>query len=60
MVTSRLEDVRPLGSGLRRSEVVRNSFHFPFSDSDESDDDVLSVGGVRPLPNAAPLGGAGW
>ena len=31
----------------------------PCSDSEESDDDVLSVGAVRPLPNAAPLGGAG-
>ena len=27
-------------------------------DSEESDDDVLSVGAVRPLTTAAPLGGA--
>ena len=59
VVTSRVEAVRPLGSGSRRSKVVRNSFHFPFSDSDESDNDVLSVGAVRPLPSAGPLGGAG-
>ena len=30
----------------------------PCSDSDESDDDVLSVGPMRPLVTAAPLGGA--
>ena len=58
MVTSRVEAVRPLGSGSRRSRVIRNSFQLPCSDSDESDDDVLSVGAVRPLPNAAPLGEA--
>ena len=59
MVTSHVEAVRPLGSGSRRSRVIRNSFQFTCSDSDESDDDVLSAGAVRPLPNAAPLGGAG-
>ena len=31
----------------------------PCSDSEVSDDDVLSVGAVRPLETAAPLGGAG-
>ena len=31
----------------------------PCSDSEESDDDVLSVGAVRPLVPAAPLGEAG-
>ena len=30
----------------------------PCSDSDESEDDVLSVGPMRPLVTAAPLGGA--
>ena len=55
-VTSRVEAVRPLGSGSRWSRVIRNSFQFPCSDSDESDDDVLSVGVVWPLPNTASLG----
>ena len=52
-----MEAVWPLGSGSRWSRVIRNSFQFPCSNSDESDDDVLSVGAVRPLPNAASLGG---
>ena len=59
VVTSHVDAVRPLGSGSRRSRVIWNSFQFTCSDSDESDDDVLSAGAVRPLPNAAPLGGAG-
>ena len=56
-----MEAVRPLGSGSRQSKVIRNSFQFPCSDSDESDDDVLLVGAVRVLSvgDAAPLGGAG-
>ena len=33
-------------------------FGLPCSDADESDDDVLSVGLMRPLLTAAPLGGA--
>ena len=51
--------VSGLWSLTRRSRVLRNSFRLPCSNSEESDDDVLSVGAVRPLPNAAPLGGAG-
>ena len=46
----------PVWSGSRWNSVIRNSFQFPCSDSDESDDDVLSVGVVRPLPNTASLG----
>ena len=53
-----MEAVRPLGSGSRQSRVIRNSFQFPCSDSDESDDDVLSIQTIPPLPNAASLGGA--
>ena len=42
----------------QRATVVGHSFRLPCSDSDESDDDVLSVGPMRPLVTAAPLGGA--
>ena len=52
--------IRPLESVTRRSRVIRNSVRLPYSDSEDSDDDELSVGAVRPLPNAAPLGGAGF
>ena len=38
--------------------MIRNDFQFPCSDSEESDDDVLSVGVVRSPPLAAPWGGA--
>ena len=38
--------------------MVGHSFRLPCSDLDESDDDVLSVGPMRPLVTAAPLGGA--
>ena len=38
--------------------VVGDGFRLPRSDSDESDDDVLSVGPMRPLVTAASLGGA--
>ena len=51
--------VRPLESVIQRSRVIRNSFRLPCSDSEESDDDVLAVGAVRPQANAVPLGGAG-
>ena len=33
-------------------------FRLPCSDSDDSDDDVLSIGPLRPVETAAPLGGA--
>ena len=39
--------------------MVGHGFRLPCSDSDESDDDVLSAGLMRPLVAAAPLGGAG-
>ena len=38
--------------------AVGDGFRLPCSDSDESDDDVLSVGPIRPLLTAAPLGRA--
>ena len=49
--------VWPLETINQRNRVVGNSFRLPCSDSDDSDDDVLSVGAVRPLTTAAPLGG---
>ena len=59
VVTSRVGAVRPLESVIQRSRVIRNSFRLPCSDSEDSDNDVLSVGAVWPLASAAPLGGAG-
>ena len=43
----------------QRSGALQKYFRLPCSDSEESDDDVLSVGAVRPLAPAAPLGGPG-
>ena len=50
--------VRPLETVDQRAMAVGDGFRLPFSDSDDSDDDVLSVGPVRPLSTAASLGGA--
>ena len=58
VVNYRVDAVRYLEPGSRQSRIIRNSFQYPCSDSDESDDDVLSVGAVRPLPNTASLDGA--
>ena len=58
VVASRVGAIRPLEAVTQRSRVVQNSFRLPCSDSEDSDDDVLSVGAVRPLMTAAPLGGA--
>ena len=58
VIASRVGAVRPLRTVNQRSKVIGNSFRLPCSDSDDSDDDVLSVGAVRPLTTAAPLGGA--
>ena len=38
--------------------MVSHGFRLPCSDSDKSDDDVLSVGPLRPLVTAASWGGA--
>ena len=58
VVASRVGAVWPLETVNQRSRVVGNSFRLPCSDSDDSDDEVLSVGAVRPLTTAAQLGGA--
>ena len=42
----------------QRALMVGRGVRPPCSDSDESEDDVLSVGPMRPLVTAAPLGGA--
>ena len=57
VVASRVEAVRPLEFIDQRNTVVGSRSRFPCSDSDDSDDDVLLVGAVRPLMSAAPLGG---
>ena len=43
--------------GTARSLIGRG-FRLPCSDSDDLDDDVLSIGPLRPVVTAAPLGGA--
>ena len=50
--------VRSLETVDQPATVVGHGFRLPCSDSDESDDDVLSVGPMRPLVTAAALGGA--
>ena len=43
----------------RRAMVAGHGFRLPCSDSDDSDDDdVLSIGPIRPVVTSAPLGGA--
>ena len=42
----------------RRATVVGRGFRLPCSDSDDSGDDVLSIGPLRPVVTATPLGGA--
>ena len=59
VAASRVGAVRSLESVTQRSRVIRNSFRLPCSDSEESDHVVSLVGAVRPLANAAPLGGVG-
>ena len=49
---------RSLETVDQRATVVGHGFRLPCSDLHESDDDVLSVGPMRPLVTAAPLGGA--
>ena len=57
MVASRVGAVQPLETINQRNRVVGNSFRLPCSDSDDSGDDLLSVGTVWPLTTAVPLGG---
>ena len=47
-VASRVGAVWPLETIDQWNRVVGNSFRLPRSDSDDSDNDVLSVGAVRP------------
>ena len=56
VVASRVGAVRPLETIDQQNREVGNSFRLPCSDSDNSDEDVLSVGAVRPLTTAVPLG----
>ena len=57
-VSDYLGAVRTLQKVDQPAPVVGRGVRSPCSDSDESDDDVLSVGPRRPLLFAAPLGGA--
>ena len=58
VVASCVGAVRPMETVSQWNRAVWNDFRLPCSDSEDSDDDVLSVGVVRPLTTAAPLGGA--
>ena len=58
VVASQVGAVRPLETVDQRIMAVGDGFRLPSSDLDDSDDDVLSVGSVRPLSTAASLGGA--
>ena len=57
-VSNCLEVVRSLRMVDQRTPVVGCGVQSPCSDSDESDDDFLSDGAMRPLLFATPLGGA--
>ena len=59
VVASQVGAVRPLETVDQRIMAVGDGFRLPCSNSDDSDDDVLSVGPVRPLSTAASLGGEG-
>ena len=58
-VVSLVGAVRSMKTVTPQSVAVRKYVRLLCSDSEESDNDVLSVGAVRPLTTAAPLGGAG-
>ena len=58
VVVSRVGAVRPMETATLRSVVVQKNVHLSCSNSEVSDDNVLSVGAVRPLATVAPLGGA--
>ena len=47
VVDYRMDAVRHLDPGGRQSGLIGNNFQYPCYNSDESDDDVLSVGAVR-------------
>ena len=50
-----IDAVRHLEPGVRQSGLIGNSFQYPCYNSDESDDDVLSVGVVLPLLKTASM-----
>ena len=50
-----MDAVRHLEPGVRQSGIIGNSFQYPCYHSDESNDDVLSVGAVRPMPKTASM-----
>ena len=56
VVASRVGAVQPLETVNQWSRVVGNSFRLPCSDSDDSDDYMLSVGAVRPLTSCSTVG----
>ena len=58
-VTNCLGTVWSLETVDQRATMVGHGFRLPCFDSEESDDDVLSVGPARPLVTAALLGGTG-
>ena len=59
VVVSHVRALRPLETVTPRSSADRKDIRLSCSDSEVSDDDVLSVGAVQPLETADPLGGAG-
>ena len=59
MVISRVGAVQPMETATLWSVAVRKDVRLSCSDSEVSDDDVLSVGAVRPLETAAPLSATG-
>ena len=59
VIVSRVGAVRPIETATLLSVAVQKNIRLSWSDSEESDDDVISVGAVRPLATVAPLGGAG-
>ena len=54
----RLDAVRHMEPRSGQNGIIRNDFQYQGYDSDESDNDVLSVGAVQPLPDAASWDGA--
>ena len=59
VIVSCVGALRPIETATLWSVAVRKNIRLSCSDSEESDDDVLSVGAVRPLATVAPLGVAG-
>ena len=58
VVDYQVDAVRLMEPGSGQHGILRNDFQYQGYYSDESDDDVLSLGAVRPLPDAASWDGA--